>query len=279
MTALTLARPRPRSALARFWSTPKGEMLLVLIALTALAAPHAGLGRVMVLIGAALAPALALDAVLVRSLRGRWLFPSGALLSALFVGVLLDPFVAWYVPALAASVAVASKYLFRTRWSNVFNPAALALVWAAVFLGSGQSWWGALADLPLICLVILLAAGLWVISRINKLPMVLAFGGAYFLIFTAAAFLGDAARVAEIFRAPDLHAALFFAFFMLTDPPTSPTRYRDQVWYGLLVAVASAACFLFFGSVYFLLAGLLVGNLWETWRRLRLPGRAALAPA
>ena len=29
-------------------------------------------------------------------------------------------------------------------------------------------------------------------------------------------------RVAEIFRAPDLHAVLFFAFFILTDPPTSP---------------------------------------------------------
>ena len=275
MAVITAARPRQTSALARFWRTPKGEMLLVLLALTVLAAPHAGLGRAVGLITAALVPAMVLDTILVRSFRGRWLFPSGALLSGLFVAVLLDPFVAWYVPALTATVAVASKYLFRTRWSNVFNPAALALVWSAIFLSSGQSWWGALADLPLVWLVLLLAAGLWLVSRINKLPMVLAFGGTYFLIVTAAAFLGDAARVAEIFRAPDLHAVLFFAFFMLTDPPTSPTRYRDQVRFGVLVAVASAACFLAFGSVYFLLAGLLVGNLWETWRRLNLLGRAA----
>jgi Na+-translocating ferredoxin:NAD+ oxidoreductase RnfD subunit len=279
MAVLTLTRPRSRGAFARFWRTPKGEMLLVLLALTAFAAPHTGLSRVLLLIGAALVPALALDAVLVRSLRGCWLFPSGALLSGLFVAVLLDPFVAWYVPALAACVAVASKYLFRTRWSNIFNPAALALVWSALFLSSGESWWGALADLPLVWIVALLATGLWVVSRINKLPMVLTFGAVYFLIFTTAAFLGDTARVAEIFRAPDLHAALFFAFFMLTDPPTSPTRYRDQIWFGVLVAATSAACFLVFGSVYFLLAGLLVGNLWETWRRLRLPGRAVVAPA
>ena len=36
-----------------------------------------------------------------------------------------------------------------------------------------------------------------------------------------AAFAGDPAHVEELYRAPDLHAALYFAFFMVTDPPTS----------------------------------------------------------
>jgi enediyne biosynthesis protein E5 len=109
---------------------------------------------------------------------------------------------------------------------------------------------------------------------VNKLPMVLAFLGCYIALFTLAAFIGDAGQSAEIFRAPDINAALFFAFFMLTDPPTSPARYRDQVVFGIVVAVAAAAIYRILGAVYYLPAGLLIGNGWEAWRRTRTRTRA-----
>jgi Na+-translocating ferredoxin:NAD+ oxidoreductase RnfD subunit len=112
--------------------------------------------------------------------------------------------------------------------------------------------------------------------------MVLAFLGAYYALFTATAFLGDPRVVAEIYRTPDLQAVLFFSFFILTDPPTSPTKYRDQIFCGVLVAVTSYAVFEWLGAVYYLLAGVLAGNAWEAWRRWRVqrarsqrPGRAA----
>jgi Na+-translocating ferredoxin:NAD+ oxidoreductase RnfD subunit len=92
--------------------------------------------------------------------------------------------------------------------------------------------------------------------------------GAYYLLFTVTAFVGDPARVAEVFRAPDLEAVLFFAFFILTDPPTSPIRYGDQILFAVLVAVASFAIFEWLGAVYYLLAGVLVANVWEAWRRV-----------
>ena len=60
---------------------------------------------------------------------------------------------------------------------------------------------------------------------------------------------------------------------MLTDPPTSPTRYRDQVIFGLIAALVSFAVYSMLGGVYYLLAGLLVGNAWEMWRRMTA-GRA-----
>jgi hypothetical protein len=75
--------------------------------------------------------------------------------------------------------------------------------------------------------------------------------------------------VAAIFRPPDAHAALFFAFFILTDPPTSPVKYPDQLVCGVIVAVSSFVVFQWIGAVYFLLAGVLVGNVWEAWRRAR----------
>ena len=62
---------------------------------------------------------------------------------------------------------------------------------------------------------------------------------------------------------------MFFAFFILTDPPTSPARYRDQIVCGALVAFVSYAVFELMGVVYYLLAGVLVGNVWEAWRRWR----------
>ena len=104
--------------------------------------------------------------------------------------------------------------------------------------------------------------------------MMLTFVGAYFLLFTATAFAGDPAQVAEVFRAPDLHAALFFAFFFLTDPPTSPNRYRDQIICALIVAAAGYLIFERLGAAHYLLSGVLVGNVWEAWRRQRRRERA-----
>jgi Na+-translocating ferredoxin:NAD+ oxidoreductase RnfD subunit len=172
-------------------------------------------------------------------------------------------------------VAVSSKYIFRTRAANIFNPAALALVAMFYVFNSGQSWWGALPELPPMAVIVLLVSGIFIADRVNKLPMVLAFLGGYYLLFTITAFVGDPGHVAEIFRAPDLHAVLYFAFFILTDPPTSPTKYRDQVVCSVIVAVVSYAVFEWIGAAYYLLAGVLVGNVWEAWRRWHLKrGRA-----
>jgi predicted branched-subunit amino acid permease len=79
--------------------------------------------------------------------------------------------------------------------------------------------------------------------------------------------VSDPQWVAEVFRTPDLEAALFFAFIILTDPPTSPAKYRDQIACGAIVAAVSYAFFEWAGVVYYLLAGVLAGNVWEAWRR------------
>ncbi len=120
----------------------------------------------------------------------------------------------------------------------------------------------------------LVAAGVFIADRVNKMPLVLAFLGTYFLLFTVTAFVGDPRWVAEIFRSPDLEAALYFAFIILTDPPTSPAKYPDQIVCGMIVAVVSYAFFEWAGVVYYLLAGVLAGNVWEAWRRVNRRSRA-----
>jgi Na+-translocating ferredoxin:NAD+ oxidoreductase RnfD subunit len=123
----------------------------------------------------------------------------------------------------------------------------------------------------------LLVGGVYLTNRVNKLPLVLSFLGAYFCLFTATAFLGDARHMAEIFRSPDIDAVIYFTLVILTDPPTSPAKYRSQWIFGLLTAVVSYAVFMLFGAVYFLLAGVLVANVWEAWRRVHRRSRKTLS--
>ena len=216
--------------------------------------------------------AMLVDAPILRVRDGAWSFPSGALLTAAIVAMILGPQEPWHVTAITSVIGVVSKYVVRGRTANVFNPAALALVAAFYLFNSAESWWGALPDLPLYAIAALIATGAFMTDRVNKAPMVLAFLGSYYVLFTITAFVGDPGQVVEIFRAPDLHMVLFFAFFILTDPPTSPTKYRHQIICGVIVAAVSYVAFEWIGSVYYLLAGVLVGNVWEAWRRYGFPG-------
>jgi Na+-translocating ferredoxin:NAD+ oxidoreductase RnfD subunit len=253
--------------------------LIVLAMLVVLATFGEGLTRVAPGLAGASLVAMLIDAPILRARHGRWMFPSGALLTGLIVGMILSPFEPWYVPTITSAVGVLSKYVFRARTANVFNPAALALVATFYVFDTEQNWWGALPELAPIALAVLFATGVFITVKVNKVPVVLSFLGAYYLLFTVTAFLGNPGRVAELYRAPDLHAVLFFAFFMVSDPPTSPPKHRDQVVYGVIVAVFSYAAFEVLGAVYFLLAGLLVANVWEAWRRVREKAGKAMREA
>jgi Na+-translocating ferredoxin:NAD+ oxidoreductase RnfD subunit len=107
--------------------------------------------------------------------------------------------------------------------------------------------------------------------------LVLAFAATYFGLFTVVAPLNPAA-VAEMFRTPFIQAALFFACFMLTDPPTSPGRYLEQAWIGVLVAVVSCLAQLAGLGQAYLLLGILAGNAALAARRwLGTPDRSTPA--
>ncbi len=263
-TAPTSQRLRPLTQFAR---TPKGSVLIALALLAVVAGVGTRQAEALVPMLGIMCGAALLDVALGRIVRHAWFFPSGALVTGLIVALVLDPHERWYVSAAAVAIAVASKYFVRARRGHIFNPAALGLMAVSLLFASEQSWWGALPDLAVPVLLALFVAGYVIGDRVNKLPTVLVFAGTYVAICTAVALLGQPARVAEMFRAPYVNAMLFFAFFMLTDPPTSPSRYRDQIWYGLIVGVVSVAVYLVFGGLTYLLVGLLVGNIWEAARR------------
>ena len=251
-----------------FFKTPKGLLTVILVLLIAMAAPGQGMRTVLPGLASACVAAGLIDLVIIRRRKKVWEFPSGAVLTALIVAMVLRAQEPWYVTSITSVIGVLSKYVLRSRTANVFNPAALAIVLSYYLFHTGQSWWGALTELPALAQLVLIGAGVFITDRVNKMPLILTFLGAYFLLFTVTSFLGDPRRVAEIYRSPDLEAVLFFAFIILSDPPTSPAKYSDQLVYGVIVAVVSFVLFERAGVVFYLLAGVLVGNVWEAWRRV-----------
>ncbi len=272
---LESAPPRSGSDWSIFPRTPKGQVLLMFLALIAITAPAEGAWSAIALhVGAAALAAGLVDAPFVRLESKRWQFPTSAVLTGLIVAMILAPTEAWYMGVHASVLAIATKRVIRTQREHVFNPAAIALLWVGAVFGAAESWWGALANISGLWLVVLVALGVVIVERLNKFPLVLSFAGAYFGLWTAISFQNPQAA-AEMFRAPFLQAALFLAFFMLTDPPTSPNLYGEQVVFGVVVAGAASAAQLVGAGQLYLIIGLLTANAgfaaWRAVARRRTP--------
>jgi Na+-translocating ferredoxin:NAD+ oxidoreductase RnfD subunit len=239
--------------------TPKGQLLAIFALLLAIAVPQSGGPNVLPNLLAAVIAACGIDGIWMAIQARRWRWPVSALLTALIVFFILSTSESWMVVAWTSAFAILSKRIVRTEREHLFNPAALALVWAPVAFGSGESWWGAFGDLPWLWIGVLLLSGVVLADRLNKFPLVLTFLATYFAFFTLAT-VGNAQSVTEMFREPFVQAALFLAFFMLTDPPTSPNRYGDQVWFGILGALGAGTAQLLGAGQVFLLLGVLLAN-------------------
>jgi Na+-transporting NADH:ubiquinone oxidoreductase subunit NqrB len=234
-------------------------LCVVFAALLGVAGTATGWSVVLPHLLVAMAAACGLELLVSIILNRKQSWPSSALLSGAIVAFILAPDTPLVVTGWVAGLAVASKYLLRTGRGHIFNPAALALLISVPLFATEQSWWGAGGDLEWPFVLLILVGGALIVDRINKFPLLLTFAGVYFGIFTLIG-LVNPASVAEMFRAPFVQAALFLGVFMLTDPPTSPARYVDQVWAGALVALTACIAQLAGAGQAYLLVGVLVGN-------------------
>jgi Na+-transporting NADH:ubiquinone oxidoreductase subunit NqrB len=140
------------------------------------------------------------------------------------------------VAALAAFVAIASKFVIRWKEKHVFNPTNLALV---VILASGFGWispgqWGQVAWFGFLVACL----GSLVVTRAARADVTLAFFGFYIgLLITRAAWLGDPLTIP--LHQIESGALLIFAFFMISDPKTTPDSRTGRIAYASIVALAA----------------------------------------
>jgi len=136
---------------------------------------------------------------------------------------------------LAIAIAIASKFLIRMNNKHIFNPSNIAIV--AVILITDSAWvtsgqWGREMWLALL----LSGAGLILVIGYSRMLPTISFLLTFLMLLSLrAAWVGDGVQI-------PLHqmqngALLVFAFFMLSDPMTTPNSRIGRMLFGVLVAV------------------------------------------
>jgi Na+-transporting NADH:ubiquinone oxidoreductase subunit NqrB len=161
--------------------------------------------------------------------------PKSPLISALSLCLLLrtDHLA---VAALAAFIAIGSKFVIRWKNKHLFNPTNFALV---VMFAGGLGWispgqWGQVAwfGFLIACL------GSLVVTRAARADVTLAFLAFYVgLLFTRAVWLGDPLTIP--LHQIESGALLIFSFFMISDPKTTPDSRAGRIVFALMVALAA----------------------------------------
>lgn len=138
----------------------------------------------------------------------------------------------------AAGITIASKFLIRWRGKHVFNPTNFGLVvsmllFDGVWISPGQ--WGTGAWLAFL----LAGLGMLVTYRAERFDVTWAFLVAWALcLFGRAWYLGDPWAIP--LRQMQSGALLVFAFFMISDPKTTPDSRLGRVLYAFWVALSAA---------------------------------------
>ncbi|MEP7308079.1 MAG: RnfABCDGE type electron transport complex subunit D [Acidobacteriota bacterium] len=134
----------------------------------------------------------------------------------------------------AAVLTIGSKFLVRLRGKHVFNPTNGGLI--AMLLLTNQVWvspgqWGAAPALG----VLFACVGTVVVNRASRSDVTFAF-----LVFFSALMFGRSIYLGEPMAIPvhrlESGVLLLFAFFMISDPKTTPDSRAGRVLFAALVA-------------------------------------------
>ena len=141
------------------------------------------------------------------------------IITALSLSLLLRADSPWPLAA-AAAIAVGSKFLLRVNNKHVFNPANIGIVVMTAFVGAAWTTpgqWGAAVWLA----ALIAGIGFFVSYRAARLDVPLIFLASFAaLIVARALYLGDPLSI-PLLRLQN-GALVLFAFFMISDPKTTP---------------------------------------------------------
>ena len=139
---------------------------------------------------------------------------------------------------LAGAIAIGSKFAIRVGGKHIFNPANFAIV--VLTFGSAGAWispgqWGAVGWFA----VTLAALGLMVTGKAKRWDVSLMYLGSFTAILLGRAFwYGD--PIAIPLHQLQSGALLIFAFFMISDPMTTPNASPARLIHAMLTASVGA---------------------------------------
>ena len=156
-----------------------------------------------------------------------------ALISALSLCLLLRTGTPW-LAALASVVAVGSKFVVRSKGKHIFNPTNIALV--AVLSATDSAWvssgqWGSATTFGFL----MACLGTVVVTRAQRADVSFAFLSAWAAILVLRSLqLGEPMTIPA--HRLESGSLLLFAFFMISDPKTTPDARTGRLVFAVLVA-------------------------------------------
>ncbi len=188
-----------------------------------------------------------------------------------------------WIMALTVALAIGSKYVLRVRQNgrlqHFMNPSnfAIALV-LAFYQWTGVLPWGFTINIhgALKWLLPLAIVGLGM--RLNllftgRLPTITAWLGTFIVLGVGRAWLKHTVPLAELVVLTGIPMVLF-TFYMITDPQTSPSRLRSQIFFGSGIALAYSVLLMMhvqYTMFYSVTAICALRGLWLLTLSLRLP--------
>jgi Na+-transporting NADH:ubiquinone oxidoreductase subunit NqrB len=196
--------------------------------------------------------------------------------SALISGLSLCLLLRTSSPVLAgatASITIGSKFLLRWNGKHLFNPTNFGLV--AMLAAGRDVWvspgqWGSAA----VFAFFIACAGRFVVQRASRADVTIAFLGTFAAAMLARAFVLHDPLTIPLHRL-ESGALLLFAFFMISDPKTTPDSRTARILFGSLVALGAAYVQLRLFRPNGALWALVLFSLLVPLFDLVLPGRAA----
>ncbi len=161
-----------------------------------------------------------------------------ALVSSFGISILVRADNDWVHPLLAC-IAISSKFVFRLKGGHVLNPANFAAILAAyvlpgAWLSPGQ--WGQ----EFVLAVFFLALGTLVTQRARRIDI----GWVFLIAFAVFLFLRItwlSGNPLVVWHQMQNGALLLFAFFMISDPMTTPRHSMVRIVYAIAVAGCAVA--------------------------------------
>lgn len=155
-----------------------------------------------------------------------------ALILSLIITPSTDKYNLLFITA-AVGLAIASKYVLTIKKRHIFNPAAIAVVLTAIGPQQSASWW--VGNSPMMPFVLI--GGFLLVRRIRRGAMVTTFFITALLATSAEALINHHSLLTTLHATIFSSSLLFLGFVMLTEPLTSPSRKKYQIWYGILTGL------------------------------------------
>ncbi len=194
----------------------------------------------------ALLTAVVLDVAIKYARFRKFILPRTGIISALFITLILSPTENLLPVFAATAIAIVSKNFIEVKGRTLINPAALGLTAAVFIFGSVLSWWGTLPlgeieigdyeDYILPSLAFTIPAGIFINYKFRRLHLVSVFFLIYFAAFSAYAFATNQTGtfLRNAFFDPII---IFFAFFMLVEPMSTPVMTKGRILYAIAAAL------------------------------------------